>query len=79
MEAIQQHGGASIFEKRIVKTGEKRKRLEKGDPAVIDGYQGKEERRETKRNNESHVNGPALHITYYALGWRGRRRRERER
>lgn len=70
---MQQHGGASIFEKRIVKTGEKRKRLEKGDPAVIDGYQGKEER---KRNNESHLNGPALHITYYALGWRRRRERD---
>lgn len=37
---MMEHGGASIFEKKVVRTGEKRKRLEKGDPAVIDGYQG---------------------------------------
>lgn len=32
--------GATVFEKKIVKTGQKRKRLEKGDPGDIDGYQG---------------------------------------
>ena len=44
-----EHEGASIFEKKVVRTGEKRKRLEKGDPAVIDGYQGNWERERALR------------------------------
>ena len=29
-----------MFEKKLVRTGQKRKRLEKGDPSDVDGYQG---------------------------------------
>ena len=40
MEKLSEHEGATVFEKKVVKTGQKRKRLEKGDPSDVDGYQG---------------------------------------
>ncbi len=40
MESASIHEGTSLFEKKIVRTKEKRKRESKGDPAVVDGYKG---------------------------------------
>lgn len=37
---LKEQSGETVFEKKVVKTGQKRKRLDKGDPGVIDGYQG---------------------------------------
>jgi pre-mRNA-processing factor 17 len=37
---LKEMGGATVGEVKVVKTGQKRKRLDKGDPGDVDGYQG---------------------------------------
>ena len=39
-EKLSEHEGATVFEKKVVRTGEKRKREDKGDPADVGGYKG---------------------------------------
>ena len=41
LDRAQELDGATVFERKVVRTGEKRKREAKGDPGVIDGYMGK--------------------------------------
>ena len=40
LEKVSNNEGASIFERKVVRTREKRKREEKGDPADVEGYKG---------------------------------------
>ena len=40
VERIDELEGATVFERKVVRTGEKRKRAPKGDPGDIDGYMG---------------------------------------
>ena len=40
MERADELEGATVFEVKQVRTGEKRKREEKGDPGDIEGYMG---------------------------------------
>ena len=42
IEKISEKEGVTVFEKKVVRTGEKRKREDKGTPDDIDGYKGKE-------------------------------------
>ena len=41
IEKISEQEGVTVFEKKVVRTGEKRKREDKGTPDDIDGYKGK--------------------------------------
>lgn len=40
IEKISEEEGVTVFEKKVVRTGEKRKREDKGTPDDIDGYKG---------------------------------------
>ena len=42
LERVEELEGATVFERKVVRTGEKRKRESKGDPGEIDGYMGKQ-------------------------------------
>ena len=43
LEKILENEGASLFEKKVVRTKEKRKREEMGDPGDVEGYKGEQE------------------------------------
>ncbi len=40
VEKMSENEGASLFEKKVIRTKEKRKREEIGDPGDIEGYKG---------------------------------------
>lgn len=40
LERMNELEGVTVFEAKTVRTGQKRKREEKGDPGDVDGYQG---------------------------------------